>query len=47
MCFALQSMGRTNHKLPIRATYNVETQLKSTLAQYEINFREIVTSNPP
>ena len=25
-CFALQSMGRTNHKFPIHETRNVQTQ---------------------
>ena len=29
--FALQSMGRTNHKCPIYATWNVQMQLKSTV----------------
>ena len=29
-CFTLQSMGRTNNKFPAHATWNVQTQLKST-----------------
>ena len=29
-CFALQSMGRANHTFPVYATWNVQTQLKST-----------------
>ena len=31
LCFTWQSMGRTNHKFPIYATQNVQTQLKSTV----------------
>ena len=31
-CFALQSMGRTNHKFSIHATRNVQMQLKSTVS---------------
>ena len=34
LCFALQSMGRTNHKLPIYATRNVQAHLKSTVCPY-------------
>ena len=30
-CFTLQSMGRTNHELPVQATQNVQTHLKSTV----------------
>ena len=30
-CLTLQSMGRTNHKLPVHATRNVQTHLKSTV----------------
>ena len=31
--FALQSMGHTNHKVPVYATRNVQTQLKSTVKE--------------
>ena len=34
-CFALQSMGRTIHKFPVYTTRNVQTQLKSTVAEEE------------
>ena len=27
-CFILQSMGRTNHKFPVYATWDVQTHLK-------------------
>ena len=33
-CFALQSMGRTNHKFPVYVTRNVQTQLKLTVHMY-------------
>ena len=31
VCFTLQSMGRTDHKFPVCATWNVQTHLKSAV----------------
>ena len=31
-CCTLRSMDRTNHKFPVHATRNVQTQLKSTVS---------------